>query len=137
MKRMTIQLAVMLELQFRHAQRQHRSILRPTLVELDEAIQHSLVILRMILRCHDEEPRLPVVRRSRPTRRFEQTAQFLRFHRSVCKRPRTPPFSDQTVNRRAGHSCLFMCTHNSSSKMTFAKQCQSTERSPQAKLSTL
>src|SRR4029077_8392678 len=100
MKRMIVRCAVVLEFHPRHAQSNYRCTLGPTLVKLHEAFQDFLVVFWIVLRGHDEIPRLRVERRRRPPRGLEQASQLLQLDRPTLECSRAPAIPNQIVDWR-------------------------------------
>ena len=80
---------VMSEVLAGRRQNQHRSTLRPSLVELDQAVE-DLLIRGIPAVAHKESPGLLVVRRRRPARGLENLLQVLGGDRFVGKSTRAP-----------------------------------------------
>ena len=115
-KRMAILRAIVRHLVRGHAERDHGRIFRPALIELHEGAQNFSVIFRIVLRGHDEIPRLCIVGRRSPARRFEHAAQFFLFDGFRVERARAPAMADQIVNGHCGWSGSLVVGHESSLK---------------------
>jgi len=87
-------LVVLGEVVARDGEHEHRHVLRPRLVRLDEAAQGFVERGLVFPGRDDEAPRLLVERRRRPARRFEQAAKLLLLDRPVGEDVRAPALLD-------------------------------------------
>ena len=98
----------------RDTEGEHRRGLRPGLVPLDEAREQSLGLGRVLAGRNDVAPGLLVVRGRRPARGFEERAEILQAHVSVCERVGAEALGDELlhgmvgVRELDGHHCLLL-----------------------------
>ena len=76
-----VRFAIFLKAQFRHGQHQNRRIFRPGTVSLQEALQETVIVRLIVLRGHNETPRLLVERGGRPPRCLEEAPQLVGLDR--------------------------------------------------------
>src|SRR6478735_111068 len=98
MQGMPVWCSIVLKKQTCNRKAQDRRTERPLQIPFREAPEQPVVVGSVVLGGREKPPRLFIVRRGRPTRRLEQTLEFIRFQRPFLEGAWTPAACNEVCN---------------------------------------